>query len=90
MNHLKVRPSYLGRRTANFARASSLAVFMKLSLMNGCIHSIEVGKDGRYGFEISGKYERLAFAFRLLVRLIWFSETAKLNKPVASNFKRMT
>ena len=40
------------------------------------------GKDGRYGFKISRKYRRLAFVFSLLVRLIWFCETAKLSNSV--------
>ena len=58
--------------------------------MNGCVHSTEVGKDDRYGFKISQKHRRLAFVFSELLRLIWFSKTAKLSKSVLSNIKRMT
>ena len=45
---------------------------------------LRLGKDGRYGFQIFRKYRRLAFAFSLLVRLIWFREIAKLSKFVLS------
>ena len=51
---------------------------------------LRLGKGDRYGFDISQKHRRLAFVFSLLVRLIWFCETAKLRKSVLSNFKRMT
>ena len=51
---------------------------------------LRLGKDGRYGFEISRKHRRLAFVFILLIRLIWLCKTAKLNKSAFSNFKRMT
>ena len=44
----------------------------------------------KLNFKISQKHRRLAFIFSLLVRLIWFCETAKLNKSVLSNLKRMT
>ena len=37
------------------------------------------GKDGRYGFKVFQEHRRLAF---VLVRLIWFRETAKLSKSV--------
>ena len=63
---------------------------MRLSIIISRIHSIEVGKDGRYGFKISRKHRRLAFVFSLLVRLIWFCDTAKLSKSVLSNFKNYT
>ena len=48
------------------------------------------GKDGFYDFKISGKHQKLALVFSLLVRLIWFCETAKLSNFVFSNNKRMT
>ena len=48
------------------------------------------GKDGRYGFKISWKHRRLPFVFSLLVRLIWFCETARLSNSAFSNCKRMT
>ena len=51
---------------------------------------LRLGKDGRYGFKISWKHWRLVFIFSLLVRLIWFCETAKLSNSVLSNCKRMT
>ena len=44
------------------------------------------GKDIRYGFDISRKHRRLAFIFSLLVRLIWFCETAKLSTSLLSNY----
>ena len=44
----------------------TFVMFMKLSLMIGCIYRIEVGcKDGRCGFEISGKHRRLEFVFSM-------------------------
>ena len=44
----------------------TFAVFMKLSLMIVCIHSIEIGcKKSRYGLEISRKHPRLVFAFSI-------------------------
>ena len=49
---------------------------------------LRLGKDSRYGFKFSRKYRRLAFVYSLLVRLIWFCETAKLSKSVLSNFKK--
>ena len=48
------------------------------------------GKDGRYGFKISWKHRRLTFVFSMLVRLIWFCETAKQSNSALSNCKRMT
>ena len=48
------------------------------------------GKDGFIDFKISGKHRKLALVFSLLVRLIWFCETAKLSNFVFSNNKRMT
>ena len=65
------------------------AIFMKLSLMT-VFTVLRLGKDRRYGFDIFRKHWRLAFVFSLLVRLIWFHETAKLSTFVLSNFKRMT
>ena len=38
---------------------------------------LRLGKDGRYGFEISPKHWVLVFLFSLLVRLIWFCEMIK-------------
>ena len=46
-------------------------------------------RDGRYDFEIFLKHRTLVLAFRLLVGLIWFCETAKLTKSVLLNFKKM-
>ena len=44
----------------------TFVMFMKLTLMIGCIHSTEVRcKDGRYGFEISWKHQRLVFVFSM-------------------------
>ena len=43
----------------------------------------------RYDFKISRKHQRLVFVFSLLVKLIWFSETAKLSMLGLSNFKRI-
>ena len=51
---------------------------------------LRLGKDGSYGLEMSQKHQRFAFVFSILVRLIWFCQTAKLSKSVLSNFKRMT
>ena len=47
-------------------------------------------KNGRYGFEISRKYQRFTFVFILLARLIWFCEAAKTKSVYFPNFKRMT
>ena len=47
-------------------------------------------KNGRYGFEISRKHQRLTFVFILLARLIWFCEAAKTKSVYFPNFKRMT
>ena len=47
-------------------------------------------KNGRYGFEISRKHQRLTFVFILLARLIWFCEAPKTKSVYFLNFKRMT
>ena len=44
----------------------------------------------KMSFKISQKHQRLAFVYSLLVRLIWFCETAKIKKSVLSNFKGIT
>ena len=48
---------------------------------------LRLGKDDRYGFEVSWKHWRLEFVFSLLGRFIWFCKTAKLSKSVYSNSK---
>ena len=74
------------------SHASAMFVILIFNICNvyemiSHIHRMRSGKDGRYGFKISRKHQRLVFVFSLLVRLIWFCDTAKLSKSVLSNFK---
>ena len=60
---------------------------MKLSLMISRIHSIEV-KIVDMASKFFGNIEDWSFFFfSLLIRLIWFCDTAKLSNSALSNFK---
>ena len=67
-----------------------LQCLWKCCLWLAVLTVLRLGKNGRYGFKISWKHRKLTFVFSLLVRLIWFWETAKLSNSVLSNCKRMT
>ena len=60
----------------------TFAMLMECRLWLAVFTVLRLGKEGRYGFEISGKHRRLAFVFILLVKMILFCKTIKGSKYI--------